>query len=89
MKNELKDQVKEGLKKEFSDEVVAKGILRGERWMAAAYGYAGINGWQERFDECGGLQALILFFQGYCKEIKSTQKPGDSTFNRKNFGRIQ
>jgi hypothetical protein len=83
-KNELKAQVKTALLKSYPEDVVRKGIARGERWIKAAYGSSGIEGWQERLSEGGDTNDLIVFFSLYCSEVVNVKD--DKTFNKQTFG---
>jgi len=83
--NKLKKALVERLSKTYSAEVVRKGVARGERWIAAAYGKANQAGWNSRFDEDGGnLDDLAGFFCSYCEEVKRGEN--NHSFNRDAFG---
>jgi len=85
MKNQIKSEAKKALLALYSPDVVKKGMARGERWIKAAYGNAGVEGYQDRLGESGSMDNLVSFFNFYCVEVRD-HSDAKHTSNRDQFG---
>jgi hypothetical protein len=79
-RNPIKAQVKQALLAAgLSEDIVRKGMQRGERWMRAAYGDADYETLRAESPD------LVAWFTGYCNEAAKDGGKG-ATFNRQSFG---
>lgn len=79
-RNPIKAKIKEELLKTYPEEVVRKGMARGERWMRAAYGAVDYQCWVDESGEDGVMMNMAI----YCGEV--AEGNNDQTFNKKTFG---